>query len=455
MIAVHADDGEQIVGIFSGLFLSFKSWLGGTELAPAGPAGPVAAPQRPVEIPAIVQRAEILDQRSRLCGYRFGATARHPGAPLPETARVAALLAARVPEFAQQRMALVPLSFDAVTFGRQLPLLAPHMLLLLDRRHSELSVEQLAGRMAALRESGARLALRGVALAPEDAPLLALCDVLMLYPNEHALPAFQSMVRQLRLRYPALKLCVDGLESWDEQRMCRAWACDYFMGPFLTTQDRADGEAKLDQSRMTSLELLNLLRTEAPLTALIDVVKRDPGMTYQILQWANAPAQGLGTKVTGLQQAFLVLGRNQLYRAVTVSMFRLGAGSHQERDEALLEVALTRARFMETCSHLPQTQRDELFLVGMLSLFEVLLGVPMAQLVGSMQLSEEIREVLLANRGPYAPYLMLALLFERDKVAAALEQGQRLGLEVDRLADSGQAAFQWAQQALHHAAATG
>jgi EAL and modified HD-GYP domain-containing signal transduction protein len=58
---------------------------------------------------------------------------------------------------------------------------------------------------------------------------------------------------------------------------------------------------------------------------MIDVAKRDPGMTYQVLQWANAPANGQGTQVTSLQQAFLVLGRNQLYRALTVSMFRLGA----------------------------------------------------------------------------------------------------------------------------------
>jgi EAL and modified HD-GYP domain-containing signal transduction protein len=81
---------------------------------------------------------------------------------------------------------------------------------------------------------------------------------------------------------------------------------------------------------MTSIELLNLLRTEAELPALLDVVKRDPGMTYQLLQWANAPANGLGTQVTSLQQAFLVLGRNQLYRALTVSMFRLGASTHQD-----------------------------------------------------------------------------------------------------------------------------
>lgn len=435
-----------------GIMSLFKRWLGAAPVAAAPVAQAVAAPPRPLAAMPVVVRAEIIDQRHRLCGYRFHAVSRQHAAALGESAMLEALLEARVPEFAAQRLALVPLSLDAVTFGRHLPLLAPHTVFLLDRRHSELSAEQLAGRMGALRESGAQLALRGVTLAAEEAPLLALCDMVLLYLNEHSLPAFQALIKQLRQRYPALKLCVDGLESWNEQRMCLSWGCDYFMGPFLTTRDEADSKAKVDQSRMTSIELLNLLRTEAELPALIDVVKRDPGMTYQLLQWANAPANGLGTQVTSLQQAFLVLGRNQLYRALTVSMFRLGASEHQARDESLLEVALTRARFLETCSHLPAPQRDELFLVGMLSLFDVLMGVPMAQLVGSMQLSEEVREVLLENRGPYGPYLMLALLFERDKVERALELAGRMGLDADQLTQAGQAAFHWAQEALHHTA---
>ena len=161
--------GVCVVGIMS----LFKRWLGGAvqEAAPLVPA--VQAPARPLDAMPVVVRAEIIDQRHRLCGYRFHAVARPHGAPLAESAMVAALLDARVPEFAAQRLALIPLSLDAVTFSRHLPLLAPNTLFLLDRRHSELSVEQLAGRMAALRETGAQVAVRGVSLAPEEAPLLA------------------------------------------------------------------------------------------------------------------------------------------------------------------------------------------------------------------------------------------------------------------------------------------
>lgn len=411
---------------------------------------PAAAPEPEGDPEAIVVRAEIVDERHRLCGYRFSVPFGGNRAPLPEPVLIETLVAARLPQFAQNRVALVQLSMDAVIFTRHTPLVAPHTVFMLDRKNAGLPVEQIVGRMTALRQTGCKLALRGITLDPADAPLLALCDIAMLYLGEHTLADFQSLIKQLRMRYPDMKLAVDGVESWDEQRMCLSWGCNYFMGHFLTTSDKVDPDAKVDQSRMTSIELLNLLRTDAELPAMIEVAKRDPGMTYQVLQWANAPSNGQTTKVTSLQQAFMVLGRNQLYRGLTVSMFRLGGGANQARDESLLEVALTRARFLETCSKLPQAQRDELFLVGLLSLFDVLLGVPMANLVDKMHLSDDIRDVLLNSEGTYGPYLMIVLLLERDKVERALEIAEKLGLDMDGLGMVGQAAFKWAQESMQH-----
>ncbi|NVM80026.1 EAL and modified HD-GYP domain-containing signal transduction protein [Duganella sp. SG902] len=413
--------------------------------APAA-AQPEAAPAPSAEAGAIVCRAEIVDERHSLSGYRFST-------PEPEAAMLASLVAAGVPEFARQRVALVPLGLDALAADLHLPLVAPHTVFLFDRKAAELPVDEFAARLTALRASGSKVALRGVTLAEEEASLLGVCDMVVLHLNEHALADFQTLSKQLRLRYPDLRLVVDGVESWDERRMCASWGANYFMGHFLTTVDQADPDAKIDQSRMTSIELLNLLRTDAELPAMIEVAKRDPGMTYQVLQWANAPGSGQTTKVTSLQQAFMVLGRNQLYRGLTVSMFRLGGGATKDRDESLLEIALTRARFLETCSKLPQAKRDELFLVGLLSLFDVLLGVPMANLVGKMQLSDDIRDVLLGQEGVYGPYLMMVLLLERNKVERALDIAATLEVDVDGLPQVGQAAFEWAQESIQQTSA--
>lgn len=416
-------------------------------------AAPAPAPEPGADADAIVVRAEIVDDRNRLCGYRFAVPFDADGAPMPEAQMIATLAAARLPEFAQRRLALVQLGMDAVAAGLHLALAAPQTIFMLDRKASGLPAERIAAHLATLRQSGARVALRGVSLDADDVPLLALCDVAMLYLNEHTLAEFQTLAKQLRMRYPDMMLAVDGVESWDEQRMCLSWGCDYFLGHFLTTSDEVDPDAKVDQSRMTSIELLNLLRSDAELPAMIEVAKRDPGMTFQVLQWANAPSNGQTAKVTSLQQAFMVLGRNQLYRGLTVSMFRLGGGANRERDESLLEVALTRARFLETCSPLPLAKRDELFLVGLLSLFDVLLGVPMANLVGKMHLSDDIRDVLLGSEGVYRPYLTMVLLLERDKVERALEIAHSLGIEAGGLAATGEAAFRWAQESMRYTSA--
>nr|WP_154383643.1 HDOD domain-containing protein [Duganella guangzhouensis] len=406
-------------------------------------SAPAAAPAAAVASASVlITRSEIVDERQALIGYRFSAA-------VPEPALFDALVAAELPQFAQQRIALVAVSLEAIAAGWHLPLVAPQTVFLVDCSGG--AGEPLLTALASLRATGCEIALRGVTL--DDTQLLSYCQAVALHLDDHALPEFQTLAKQLRLRYPDLKLLVDGVDSWDERRMCASWGCNYFMGQFLTTTDQVDPDAKIDQSRMTSIELLNLLRTDAELPAMIDVAKRDPGMTYQVLQWANAPGSGNTSKVTSLQQAFMVLGRNQLYRGLTVSMFRLGAGAHKERDESLLEVALTRARFLETCSQLPQLKRDELFLVGLLSLFDALLGVPMANLVAKMHLSDDIREALLGGEGAYSPYLTMVLLLQRDKIAPALEIAQQLGLDIDNLAAVGQAAFQWAQESVRHTSA--
>ncbi len=424
-------------------FLSFlKSKPEAATTAPATtitpPARETAAAAPPADSAALITRTEIVDKRQRLSGYRFSADA-------PEPVLLEALVVAEVTAFAQERIALVPVSAEAVAAGLHLPLLAPHTIFLLDH--------QAADAVATLRAAGSQIALRGISLKEEDGALLSQADLAVVSLHEHPLAEFQTLCKQLHLRHPNLKLVVDGVDSWEEQRMCLSWGASYFMAQFLTTADHIDPDARIDQSRMTSIELLNLLRTDAELPAMIDVAKRDPGMTYQVLQWANAPVNGQATKVTSLQQAFMVLGRNQLYRGLTVSMFRLGAGANKERDESLLEVALTRARFLETCSKLPQAKRDELFLVGLLSLFDVLLGVPMDKLVDKMHLSDDIRDVLLGREGVYSPYLTMVLLLQRDKVGPALEIAGELQLDIDSLPAVGQAAFQWAQDSMRHTSA--
>jgi EAL and modified HD-GYP domain-containing signal transduction protein len=428
------------VGLFS--FLKPKS----------GPerAAPVTAEPPPAAIPgdpalALVSRTAIADQQGGLGGYRYAQPA---DAVLPEPEFFATLLRAGVPELARQRLAMVDASVAAVSARLHAPLATPNTIFLLDRAAETGAVGEIAAAMASLRAGGSQVALANPSLAPDDAPLMAVCDIALMHLDACPLPEFQKRTRHLRIDYPLVKLAVDGITSWDEQRMCGSLYSQYFLGPYLMTADRPTPEAQVEPSRQTTMELLNLLRTDAELASLIEVAKRDPGMAFQLLQWANA-AGASNLKVSSLNQAFLVLGRDQLYRVLTVSMFRLGSAARRARDESLLEIALTRARFLETVQpDLPQAKRDQLFLVGMLSLFEALLGIPMPALLGRMQLAGELKAALLDKAGPYGPYLSMAQLLERDKMEPATVLAESLGIAKSRLGAVAASAFAWAREAL-------
>ncbi|CAN7619196.1 HDOD domain-containing protein [Pseudoduganella sp. LjRoot289] len=398
---------------------------------------------------AMLCRDEIVDKRHRLCGYLFTAKAGGKRAAPSEREFFEALRAADLAAFAARRIAVIPITPEAVAAQQYAALATPNSMFLIDRRQTALPAAELAARMLALRQAGCKTALCGASMAAADAPLLAVCDAAFLHLSDSSLPQFQNLMRQLRAAYPAMQIAVDGVGTWDEQRMCLAWGCDYCLGEFLTTTDTVDQEAKIDQSRLTSIDLLNLLRTDAEVGELTEVAKQDPGLAFHVLRWANAPSTGHHSTITSLKEAIIVLGRTHLYRWLMVSMFRLG--STHERDEALLEVALARARFLEIVGEdIPQAQRDELFLVGLLSLFDILLKVPMAVIMEKMHLSDAIRDVLLKSGGPYGPYLMLKLLIERSQVGRAAEVALTLGIDPDTLGATSTDAFQWAQEALHH-----
>jgi len=112
----------------------------------------------------------------------------------------------------------------------------------------------------------------------------------------------------------------------------------------------------------------------------------------------------------------MMVGREQLYRWLTLSLFRVG--SHRERDEALLELALARARFIELLveQQLSKAQAGEAFFVGLLSMRDCLLSQSLEIILSRLNVAEHVASVLRRSEGPYAPCVRLAL---------AVEQGQR------------------------------
>jgi EAL and modified HD-GYP domain-containing signal transduction protein len=402
-----------------------------------------AEPSREVA-QTILQRDEILNNATRLCGYRFSVHV--SGGQADEQVMLEALLSANVAEFAKRRVAVIALPAQHWLRKDFRSLIGTHTVLLLDLPGQSLPPEAWRDVSVAIRAYGARV---GVGVGDQPGDLVRECaDVLLVDFAAYSLPKLEQVLTSLRRDFPRIEILVENVPSWPERRLCVSLGAAYCQGPFTTAPDEEQQSGELSPSRLVVIEMLNLLRKGAESSEIAKVAKRDPGVTLKLVAMANSPILGLAGPITGIDHALLVLGREQLYRWLSLAMFRTGMAS--PRDEVLLELALVRGRFLELVGQggHDKARCEELFLVGLLSLLDSLLGVPMEKVVARLHLSQEIQQALLSGTGPFDFYLLLATSVEKGRPESVTRLAERLGISLAHIERASVEALAWAESAV-------
>ena len=272
--------------------------------------------------------------------------------------------------------------------------------------------ETVLARLAALHESGFQLSCgqgleqRGLAEALELAQFISLGNVASLDP-----PDLLTRCRHLAGRYPESRLVARNIDSSELYQACRQMGIHLFQGRFLT-QRTPKASNKITPYRILVLDLLNAIRRQADYDELADLAWRDPALAYRLLRFVNSAAFGLREKIDHLKDAMAYLGQGELYRWLTLLLFSSETPNHL--DEALRESALVRAKLAEKLAEgrMSRSECDEAFMVGVLSVIDALLEMPMQEALAQLSLPEAVSDALLRHEGKYAPYLKLAIASE-------------------------------------------
>lgn len=410
--------------------------------SPAPPASPRAAPV------AVLQRDEIIDAKTRIAGYRFAA--RRPESPNQPDARATheLLCTNNVATFAERRLALIPIKVENWSGFDYQPLIGKCTAFLLARPEDQEQVGYWLEVATAIRLAGARVAMSSGDITLDRKLIRDNADLLLIDFPAYALPNFERILKTLRREQPKLELIVENIRSWPEYRLCVSLGVAYCMGSFSTCQDEEAQSGEISQSRLVLIEMLNLLRQDAELSDVAKVAKRDPCVVVKLVAMANSPILALSQAVASIDQAIMILGREQLYRWLSIAMFRAGSGS--PRDEVLLELALARGRFLELVgqSRHGKAECDELFLVGLLSLLDSLFGVPMSRIVERLQLSDALKEVLLHSEGPLGRFLLLAIAVEKGRADHVTRLAELLLIPLADIELASTEALTWAEDAV-------
>ena len=386
------------------------------------PAASPEAPSREEPAPAsFLRREALLDPRQQVAAYQFAVERpeRHWSAASEkffDGALIGQFLHGAMEPVLGKRLAFLPLG----TGGLEHPDLArlPRENLVVSFTpplDAQLEKERLLPVLTRLQEGGLMLACgqdleqRGLPEALALARFIVLDGVAGMEPT-----ALLDRARHLAKAYPDAQLVARGIDSQELYQACRSMGMALFQGGFVTHRPAQAGKT-LSPYRMVVVELLNGVKRQADFDELAGIAWYDPALAYRLLHFVNSAAFGLREKVDNVKRAMTYVGRDELYRWLTLLLFSMGKETHP-LDEALRENALVRARLAEQLAQgrLSAKECDEVFVVGILSVVDALFEMSMADALAQLSLPEAMSQALVKREGKYAPYLRLAIACEES-----------------------------------------
>lgn len=301
---------------------------------------------------------------------------------------------------------------------------------------------ELLERLSALKQSGFTLALDDYDGNPAFDPLLGMVsyvkiDLLQTPPDRLA-----ALVASAR-KHP-VKLIAEKVETKSVFNQCKALNFDFFQGFYFAHPETLTARV-INPGQALVLELLNKVRANVDIGEIEKGFKRDVALSFKLLRYINSVGFGLSCEIQSIRHALAILGYQQLYRWLTLLVVTANEGATAP---ALMKTAVTRGRLTELLGQdfLDKNERDNLFIVGIFSLLDAMLEMPMDQILEKLFLPEPIADALLQRDGIYGPFLQLAEACESSDIAHIRELAESLTLDPERVNAAHIQALAWVEE---------
>ncbi|MCC6071866.1 EAL and HDOD domain-containing protein [Massilia sp. GCM10020059] len=209
------------------------------------------------------------------------------------------------------------------------------------------------------------------------------------------------------LKQASVRMVGRPVTTWADFDACAALGLDAFVGKLHLTPRPGIPVKGMNPAQTIILQLMQMVQNNEDIPKIEGVLKRDPALSYKLLRFINTAGFGAGREIQSLRQAITMLGYAPLYRWLTLL---LATASTSGYSPVLMETAVVRGRLAELLGQkiLGRGEGENLFVCGMFSLLDRLLGLPMKEVLETIQLPDEVVRALLTRGGMYGPYLALA-----------------------------------------------
>jgi EAL and modified HD-GYP domain-containing signal transduction protein len=398
-------------------------------------------------------RQPILGRDQNLFAYEllFRAAGEHEDANITDSVAATAAVISHASQLGMEQVVGGQMAFvnvdEVVLLSDFVGFLSPHKVIL-EILETVKPTPRLLARVVELKRMGFKFALDDVvAFSPDVDSLVALVDIIKVDVQGVEKADLASLTQSLRR--PQKKLLAEKVETKEEFNICLELGFDYFQGYYFARPSMLSGK-KIAPSTVAILALLDLLKSQADDRTVETAVKRDALISLNLLRLVNSRAARPGQRIESLAQALQLLGRRELQRWLQILVYA-EPGATVELSSPLLQLASTRGKLLELISlrvaPYDAAAADTAFTVGIMSLTEAMLSVPMADVLENVDVADDVRTALIERSGPLGQMLRVAEMLEHAVELRPLNAAiRKLGLTVKEIRDIELAAFNWVRE---------
>ena len=247
-------------------------------------------------------------------------------------------------------------------------------------------------------------------------------------------------------QYPAVMLA-RGLKTLEQFQATRDMGFSLFQGSFFKEPECVPGR-KLGSGEMARLNLFRLMESEEiDIKDLAAAIRSDVAVSFRLLSFLNSATFGFRQNIQSIDQAIMLLGWIKL-KSWLRAVLLVDMTGKDEVPQELAALSLQRGKFFELLA----TEYDywgfnpsTLFLVGLFSLMDAILGMPMEEVVEMLPLEAKLKVALKRDaNSEYRPLFELLDCLEDADWSMLETLTQKLCLDLDAVKKAFVTARNWA-----------
>jgi EAL and modified HD-GYP domain-containing signal transduction protein len=302
-------------------------------------------------------------------------------------------------------------------------------------------IESRSHPLVALRKRGFRLAFNQTVLHPAYAAWQPLADFIKL--DLSAIDPMQlPMLVQRAKASTSARLIAEKTETAAQYEQLSGYGVELFQGYWFAKPSLIKTRL-IAPAQANVIQLINLVRNQASTDEIEEVLKKDAMLGFNLMRLINSSGFGLTREITSFRQAVMLLGLKKLFRWAALLLTASRAGG---APPAVGSTAVVRGRLMEllAAESMSPEECDSAFVVGVFSMLDAMLGVPMDKALELLSLPQTVVDALLTHTGPFAQLLALAKACESGDDAAFTSTSNSLNLTDRQVNMAHLSALAWA-----------